>query len=98
MTWLRSSDIVSSSGRSVDEISSTRSCGFLFVGIVARRKIREAARYSDFVTLKDAGVALDRLHERAGLALLGSAALAETAAAQSVAEFIDGSGGCGEIM
>ena len=37
----------------------------------------------------NAGIALDRLHERAGFALLGRAALAEAAAAQPRPELID---------
>ena len=45
---------------------------------VARSEFREASFDSDFVALKDTRIALDRLHQRAGFALLGSAALAET--------------------
>ena len=53
---------------------------------------------SDFVALKNPGIALDRLHERAGFPLLGSAAFAETAAAQSGPELIDRPRGRGKIM
>ena len=52
----------------------------------------------DFVALENSRIALDRLHERAGFALLGGAALAEAAAAQSRPELIDGSGGRGKIV
>jgi hypothetical protein len=55
----------------------------------ARREIREPPRHSDLVALKNPGIALDRLHQRAGFALLGRAALAEAAAAQSGPELID---------
>src|SRR5262249_35758639 len=64
------------------------------VGIngVALGKVREPPRQPDLVALKDSGIALDRLHERAGLALLGGTALAEAAAAQSGPELVDGPG------
>ena len=48
---------------------------------ITRRKIREPPRDSDFVALKNPGIALDRLHERAGFALFGRASFAEAAAA-----------------
>ena len=50
---------------------------------IARRKIRKPPRHPDLVTLKNSGIALDRFHQRAGFGLLGRAALAEAAAAQS---------------
>jgi len=56
---------------------------------VARGEIRESPCRPDFVTLKNPGVTLDRLHQRAGFPLLGRAALAEAAAAQSCPEFVD---------
>ena len=56
---------------------------------IARREIREPPCHSDLVALKNPGITLDRLHERAGFTLLGSAALAEAAAAQSRPELID---------
>ena len=64
----------------------------------ARREIREPPRRSDLVALKNPGIALDRLHERAGFALLGGAALAEAAAAQSCPELIDRLGGRRKIV
>jgi hypothetical protein len=48
---------------------------------VSRRKIRKAPLHSDLVALKNSRIALDRFHQRAGFALLGSRALAEAAAA-----------------
>ena len=65
---------------------------------LAWREIREPPRHSDLVALKNPGIALDRLHERAGFALLGGAALAEAAAAQSRPELVDGLGGRGKIV
>ena len=65
---------------------------------IAGREIREPPRHPDLVALKNPGIALDRLHERAGFALLGRAALAEAAAAQSCLELIDGLGRRGEIV
>src|SRR5258708_8613029 len=56
---------------------------------MARWEIREPPGHSDLVALKNPGIALDRLHERAGFTLLGSAALAEAAAAQPRLELID---------
>ena len=56
---------------------------------IAWREIREPPRHSDLVALENSGIALDRLHQRAGFALLGSAALAEAAAAQSCPELVD---------
>src|SRR5256884_5676261 len=55
----------------------------------ALAKIGEPARTPDLVALKNSGMALDRLHERARFTLLGRAALAEAAAAQSRPEFVD---------
>ena len=65
---------------------------------VAWREIREPPRHSDFVALENSGIALDRLHQRAGFALFGSAALAEAAAAQSCLELVDRLGAGGEIV
>ena len=65
---------------------------------IARREIREPSRHSDLVALKNPGIALDRLHERAGFALLGRAALAEAAAAQSRPELVDRLGGRRKIV
>src|SRR5712672_4348125 len=65
---------------------------------LAGGKILEAPRGPDLVALIDAGIALDRLHQGARLALLGGAALAKTAAAQSRAQLVDGFGRPGEIM
>src|SRR5215831_1548707 len=65
---------------------------------VARGEIDKAALHPDLVTLENAGVALDRLHERAGLTLLGRGALAETAAAQSRPELVDAEGRRREIV
>ena len=65
---------------------------------IAWREIREPPRHSDLVALKNPGIALDRLHERAGFPLLGSAALAEAAAAQSCPELIDRLGGRRKIV
>src|SRR6266498_3220894 len=45
----------------------------------ALAKIGESARRPDLVALKNSGIALDRLHERAGFTLLRSAALAKAA-------------------
>src|SRR5438094_914574 len=44
-------------------------------------EIGEPPRHSDLVPLKNPGIPLDRLHERACFALLRGAALAEAAAA-----------------
>ena len=55
----------------------------------ARREIGKPPLRSDLVALKNPGIALDRLHERAGFTLFGGAALAEAAAAQSRPELID---------
>ena len=65
---------------------------------LAWREIREPPRHSDLVALENPGIALDRLHQRAGFALLGGAALAEAAAAQPCPELIDRPGGRGEIV
>src|SRR5512139_2485358 len=65
---------------------------------VTGSKIGKAAFRPDLVTLKNARVALDRLHQRAGLALLGCGALAEAAAAQSGSELVDVPGRRREIV
>src|SRR5215510_2984674 len=65
---------------------------------VAGREIGEAALRPDLVTLEDTRVALDRLHERAGLALFGRGALSEAAAAQSGPELVDALGRRREIV
>ena len=65
---------------------------------VAGSEIGKAARRPDLVTLENARIALDRLHQRAGLALLGRGALAEAAAAQSGPELIDALGRRREIV
>src|SRR5258705_7670354 len=61
-------------------------------------EIGEAARRPDLVTLENARIALDGLHQRAGLALLGRGALAEAAPAQSGPELIDALGRRREIV
>jgi hypothetical protein len=65
---------------------------------ISRRKVRKAAGHSDFVPLKNPGITLDHLHQSAGFALVGGAALTGTAAAQSRPEFIDRPGGSRKIM
>ena len=65
---------------------------------VAGIEIGKAARRPDLVTLENPRIALDRLHQRAGLALLGGRALAEAAAAQSGPELIDALGRRREIV
>ncbi len=65
---------------------------------VTGSEIGKAARRPDLVTLENAGVALDRLHQRAGLALLGRGALAEAAAAQAGPELVDVPGRRREIV
>ena len=65
---------------------------------VARREIAESPREPDLVALKYPGIALDRLHQRAGFTLFGRAALAEAAAAQPGLEFVDRLGAGGEIV
>src|SRR4029077_19097265 len=65
---------------------------------VAGSEIGKSARRPDLVPLENARIALDRLHQRAGLALLGRRALAEAAAAQSGPELIDALGGRREIV
>src|SRR5215475_5877753 len=65
---------------------------------VAGREIGEAALRPDLVALEDTRVALDRLHERTGLALFGRGALAEAAAAQSGPELVDVKGWRREIV
>ena len=52
----------------------------------------------DLVALENAGIALDRLHQRAGFTLLGGAALAEAAATQSRSELVDALGRRREIV
>jgi hypothetical protein len=63
----------------------------------AWREISKALPCPDLVALK-IRIALDRLHQRAGFALFGSAALAETASAQSRPELIDALRWRGEIV
>ena len=65
---------------------------------IPRREIGKPPRHPDFVTLINSRIALDRFHERAGLALLGRAALAETAAAQTRPQLVDRLGGPGEVV
>ncbi len=65
---------------------------------LARREIGEPPRDPDFVALENAGIALDRFHQRAGFGLLGGRALAEAAAAQPRPELIDVLGRRGEIV
>src|ERR1700732_855614 len=52
------------------------------------RKVREPPSYADLIALKNSGIALDRLHERARLTLLGRAALAEASTAQAGAKLV----------
>src|ERR1700709_144753 len=61
-------------------------------------EIGKAALRPDLVTLENARIALDRLHQRAGLALLSCGALAEAAAAQSGPELVDAPGRRREIV
>src|SRR5262245_54133972 len=65
---------------------------------VAGSEIGQAALRPDLVSLEDARIALDRLHQRAGFALFGCGALAEAAAAQSGSELIDAVSRSREIM
>src|ERR1700730_16077480 len=65
---------------------------------LARREIRKAPCHPDFVALKNPRIALDRFHQRAGFALFGSGALAETATAQSRPQLIDVLGWRGKIV
>src|SRR3954468_14458519 len=65
---------------------------------VAGSEICKAARRPDLVTLENTRIAFDRLHQCAGLALLGRGALAEAAAAQSGPELIDALGRPREIV
>src|SRR5262245_32138521 len=65
---------------------------------VAGSKVSKAARRPDLVALENLRIALDRLHQRAGLALFGRGALAEAAAAQSGPELIDALGRRREIV
>ncbi len=52
----------------------------------------------DLVALENAGIALDRFHQRTGFGLFGGGTLAEAAAAEARAELVDGRGWRGEIM
>ena len=65
---------------------------------VALGEIGEAFGHPDLVALENAGIALDRLHQRAGFGLFGGRALAEAAAAQARAELVDVRGRRREIM
>ena len=65
---------------------------------VAGGEIGKAALRPDLVTLENARIALDRFHQRAGLALLGCGALSEAAAAQSGPELVDAPGRRREIV
>lgn len=65
---------------------------------ITGREIGKAARRPDLVTLENARVALDRLHQRAGLALLGRGPLAKAAPAQAGPELVDVPGRRGEIV
>ncbi|MGY4466612.1 hypothetical protein ACVWWK_002294 [Bradyrhizobium sp. LB9.1b] len=65
---------------------------------VTRSEIGKAALCPDLVALENARVALDRFHQRAGLALLGRGALAEAAAAQAGPELVDVPGRRREIV
>src|SRR6202048_2674390 len=62
------------------------------------RKVREPPSYANLISLKNSGIALDRLHERACLTLLGRAALAEASAAQAGAKLVHGFWAAGEIV
>ena len=62
------------------------------------REIRKPTRHSDLVALKTPGITLNRLHKRAGFPLVGSAALAEAAAAQSCLKLTDRVGTSGKIV
>src|SRR5215813_293075 len=65
---------------------------------LAGGEVGKPPRLSDLVSLKNPGIPLDRLHERARFALLGGAALAEAAAAQACPELVDAHSGCRKIM
>src|SRR5258707_1561767 len=65
---------------------------------MAWRKVGEPPCHSDLVALKNSRITLDRLHQRAGFTLLGSAALAKAAATQSLSELIDALGWRREIV
>ena len=62
------------------------------------REISKPPRHSDLVALKYPGITLDRLHERAGFPLLGSAALPEAATAQPRPQIVDSLGTRGKIV
>ncbi len=62
------------------------------------REIGKAALGPDLVALENAGIALDRLHERAGFALFRSAALSEAAALHPGAQLADRLGRPREIV
>ena len=68
-------------------MTSIRRNGVAFVG-----EVGEAAPHANLVALEDPGITLDRLHQRARLALLGGAALAVARAAQTAAQLVDGFG------
>src|SRR5258705_2541098 len=67
-------------------------------GVTGSEIGKAARRRPDLVTLENTRVALDRLHQRAGLALLGRGALAKAAAAQSGPELVDALGRRREIV
>jgi hypothetical protein len=56
---------------------------------IARREVREPLGHPDLVALKNPGIALDRLHQRAGFTLFGGRAFAEAAAGQAGPELVD---------
>ena len=65
---------------------------FVWRNGITRREVDKPSRHPDLVAAKNAGVALDPFHERAGFPLLGSAALAKASGAQAGPQFIDGLG------
>src|SRR5947209_18047784 len=65
---------------------------------VAVGEISEALRNPDLVALENAGIALDRFHQRTGFRLLGGRTLAEAAAAEARAQLIDIPGRRRKIM
>src|SRR3984885_16001500 len=70
----------------------------IWANSIARCEIGEPPRLPDFVALINSRIALNCFHERAGFALLGRAALAEAAAAETGAQFVDRFGEPGKIM